>query len=67
MNLKNVGSACQRFRKRIGKRQIDVATDIKCSVENISAFETGRNNSVIILLWYFDNGMTLHDLYIDVL
>lgn len=58
MTLKQVGLMCKTYRRAIGFRQIDVAADTGYSVENISAFERGRNDNLEILLWYFDNGMT---------
>lgn len=62
MTLKQVGLRCKTYRRAIGFRQIDVAADTGYSVENISAFERGRNDNLEILLWYFDKGMTYQHL-----
>ena len=40
--------------------QKDVATETGFSVGNVSAFETGRNDSTMIFLWYLKHGMTLN-------
>lgn len=61
--LENMGSLCKQYRIKIGKYQKDVAHDTGYSVENISAFENGRNYNMKILLWYFDHGMTWDYLY----
>ena len=42
----------------IGKTQDDVQNDLKMSQKNISAFECGRNDSAVILMWYILKGMT---------
>lgn len=58
MTLKQVGLMCKTYRRAIGFLQRDVAADTGYSVENISAFERGRNDNLEILLWYFGKGMT---------
>ena len=55
--LKEIGQKCKEFRKNIGVSQRDVARDLCYTSENISAFENGRNDNAIILLWYIKNGL----------
>lgn len=58
-----VGLNCQEFRrKKTLCSQVDVAKDLGYSVENISAFENGRNNNMRILIWYILHGMQMDDL-----
>lgn len=59
VDLKNLGLKCKEFRVSLGVLQSDVANDTGYSLENISAFETGRNDNARILLWYFMHGMTV--------
>lgn len=56
-NLKELGRRCKQYRIEHGYFQVDVAADTGYSSENISAFETGRNDNATILLWYFAHGM----------
>lgn len=58
IDLRDVGQKCKKFRVEHGYYQTDVASDTGYSVENISSFETGRNDNARILLWYFEHGMT---------
>lgn len=63
MNMLMLGHKCALYRKKILKcTQIDVAKDTGFTVSNVSAFETGRNDSSIILLWYLSHGLTLEQL-----
>ena len=62
-NLKQIGTVCQYHRRRLGYRQIDVAGETGYSSENISAFETGRNDNCKILMWYFEHGLEMEDFY----
>ena len=56
--LKTCGKLCGDFRRdKLGKRQKDVASDLGYSVENIAAFEQGRNDNNLIFLWYVKNGL----------
>lgn len=55
MVLYEIGVACKNARKRNGKTQASVATSLGCTVENISAFEHGRNNNAIILFYYLSH------------
>lgn len=57
VSLNDIGRRCKQFRTNIGLYQIDVARETGYSVENISSFETGRNDNARILLWYFAHGM----------
>ena len=60
-----IGKACQRYRKNIGKTQREVAEATHYSVENISAFENGRTNNFRILLWYVANGLNVYNISVD--
>lgn len=57
ISLREMGCRCKQFRIHRGYLQSDVAADTGYSVENISSFETGRNDNARILLWYFEHGM----------
>lgn len=59
IDLKTIGARCKEYRLTLGVLQYHVANDIGYSLENISAFETGRNDNSRILLWYFNHGMTI--------
>lgn len=48
---------CRRYRAVLGKTLMDVAADTGYSLENIAAFERGRNSNFRILLWYIDHGL----------
>ena len=63
ISLLDIGRRCKEFRVEHGYYQIDVARDTGYSVENISAFETGRNDNARILLWYFVHGMNAEYLF----
>ena len=55
--LKALGAACKEFREfDLELTQAQVAEQIGCSKENVSAFECGRNNNARILLWYIEQG-----------
>jgi len=57
ISLREMGRRCKEFRIERGYLQVNVANDTGYSVENISSFETGRNDNSRILLWYFEHGM----------
>ena len=57
-SLKFIGNKCREFRKERGYYQINVANDVGYSIENVSAFENGRNDNSRILLWYIEHGLT---------
>lgn len=59
IDLKNLGAKCKEYRLSMGILQIHVAEETGYSLENISAFETGRNDNARILLWYLLHGMTI--------
>lgn len=61
LNMLVVGHRCSYYRKKVLKcSQKEVSLDTGYSIGNISAFETGRNDSTIIFLWYLKHGMTLN-------
>lgn len=62
MGLFEVGKACQDFRKNLSITQDIVANETGYTRQNISAFEHGNNTNLMILFWYFKNGLTLEDL-----
>ena len=57
MSLVEVGRTCKEYRESINLYQYDVAKDVGCSKENVSAFERGKNNNASILLWYIAKGL----------
>lgn len=63
ISLRKMGTRCKQFRIHRGYYQADVAADTGYSVENISSFETGRNDNARILLWYFEHGMKTEYLF----
>ena len=63
LTLREMGQRCKQFRVNHGYYQTDVAADTGYSVENISSFETGRNDNARILLWYFEHGMKPEQLF----
>lgn len=58
-----VGSACRNRRVELGMTQQDVARATGYSVENISAFENGRNSNYVILMWYAHHGLDVGEIY----
>lgn len=58
-DLRVIGQTCKKYRESIGLYQSHVAEDTGYTTENISAFETGRNDNSRILLWYMKKGMTI--------
>ena len=56
-DTKEIGKRCKEFRKKLGYYQSDVANQTGYSKENISAFETGRNDNVRIFMWYVEMGL----------
>ena len=63
ISLREMGRRCKKFRVEHGFYQTDVAAETGYSVENISSFETGRNDNARILLWYFAHGMNAKYLF----
>lgn len=64
LSLREIGRRCKQFRVDRGYYQTDVAAETGYSVENISSFETGRNDNARILLWYFEHGMKYEHLFV---
>lgn len=62
ISLKDLGFRCKRFRVEHGYFQRHVAEETGYTIENISAFETGRNDNSRILLWYIVHGMTIEEI-----
>lgn len=57
ISLREMGKRCKQYRVENGYYQANVAEETGYSIENISSFETGRNDNARILLWYFAHGM----------
>ena len=55
--LLTVGQMCKRYRENHGITQKHVAEKTGYSEQNISSFETGRTNNLVLFLWYLDNGL----------
>ena len=62
LSLREIGRRCKQYRVEHGYYQADVAEETGYSIENISSFETGRNDNARILLWYFAHGMKYKNL-----
>lgn len=60
IDLKEIGARCKEFRLSMGILQIRVAEDTGYSLENVSKFETGRNDNYRILLWYLEHGIDVN-------
>ena len=61
-DLKRFGGKCKHFRRSKHIYQNRVASETGYSNKSISAFENGRVNNAIILLWYVNNGMDIKEL-----
>lgn len=57
IDMKDVGAKCKAHREDLGLLQRHVAVDTGYSEENISSFETGRNDNARIMLWYVAHGL----------
>lgn len=58
-----VGKACKRYRKQVLNLSVyEVARKTGYSVSNIYAFETGRVNNCLLLIWYMSKGFKLEDI-----
>lgn len=58
--MKRIGSRCRDYRLNVlGLKQSDVADEIGYSKESVSAFENGRNNNAVILMYYINHGLDL--------
>lgn len=62
VDLKRLGEKCKHFRRSKYIHQNKVAKETGYSNKSISAFENGRVNNAIILLWYINNGMDVREL-----
>lgn len=56
-DLQSIGKRCKEFREKLGYYQSHVAEQTGYSKENVSAFETGRNDNVRIFMWYVEMGL----------
>ena len=56
-DLKTIGQRCKEYREKLGLYQSHVAEQTGYSKENVSAFETGRNDNVRIFMWYVEMGL----------
>lgn len=50
--LREIGWLCREKRLEKGISQKEIAHELNCTIENISAFERGRNANLIVLLTY---------------
>ena len=48
---------CKATRENLGIKQTQVAIETGYSEQNISSFENGRTNNMIIFLWYIQHGL----------
>ena len=55
-----IGQACKAYREDLGIKQSQVAKETGYSEQNISSFENGRTNNMIIFLWYLHQGISPH-------
>lgn len=56
-DLKVLGRRCKRLRRSLCKTQSDVANETGYTSKSISAFENGRVNNALILMWYINHGL----------
>lgn len=54
--LEEIGKKCKEIRIQKGYTQKEVAEKVMVNPSLISAFESGRTNSALILNWYVENG-----------
>ena len=52
-----IGEMCKEHRENIGMKQSQVAESVGYSEQNISSFETGRTNNLLIFLYYISIGV----------
>lgn len=52
-----VCKACKRVRLENHMTQLQVAEKVGYGVKTISAFEHGRVNNALLLLWYLEHGL----------
>lgn len=65
MNLKIIGKKCKEFRMSLGYTQDYVGYSIGYSRETISMFENGKNDNLLIFLWYVSMGMDISNIITD--
>lgn len=56
-DIKALGIQCKRLRRTLDIKQSQVAIETGYSQKSISAFENGRTNNALILLWYINHGL----------
>lgn len=61
LSLKQLGHICKLARLRAGYTQQNVADILNYSVSTISAFENGRLNNALLLVWYFSHGLSIEE------
>lgn len=54
--LRIIGEKCKQIRIENGYSQKDVAKEVKVNPSMVSGFESGRNNSALLLDWYVKHG-----------
>ena len=62
-DLEIIGRACRDFRILHGVTQYEIAKQVRTTMQNISEFERGRNDSATIYNWYLQAGMMPIDTY----
>ena len=60
--ITEIGLICKSYRESIGHYQFEVAQDTGYSSLNVSSFENGRNNNMLLLLWYIKKGLPVSEL-----
>lgn len=61
-DIKKVGLICREFRQDLNCTLIEVAKSTGYSAQNVCHFEQGRNDNLIIFLWYIANGLDIESL-----
>lgn len=59
VNLRELGRRCKIFRQSMGYTQERVAEDLYVTQSTVSHFESGKNDSARILMWYVAHGFIL--------
>lgn len=62
-DLEMIGQACRKFRKDRGITLYEVAKNVCTSMENVSMFESGKNDCATIYNWYLQMGMPVVKTY----
>lgn len=66
MNMEKVGNYCKSWRIEHGYTQGQIARDCHCSIQNVSIFEKGKNDSLRIFVWYCNHGLKVSEMYTEV-